>query len=382
VVAGIEIARADQLTTSARRASRFTVAGFAIALERSSTLSLEQDETGATRAILLAGAAFFDVEKRTAPFLVSVGGAEAVVVGTSFQVERSSLSVLEGSVRLRNEKGEVLVRAGHRSSVRPGEKPSTPAKADVEALTAWRRRPELLPNPEHAPSLERESGANRKLPGLVLASPFGEGEPESEKLARAAAELLDVGLVVGHYWREPQKKLWINVDRAMEADVRDDGTPGKELFTDRARKATAEYLDQLRAAAGVAPREAVPMIVQVRNHYESNLEVCEVASTGWNRPTIAGLKALYAQLLEKHKPATRIEMRFQGVDDTYDHKGAKRAFLFTEADPKIEGYMAPRNARNAAAFFLPPSFGKRPDDFEAYAKILSEMIEYLYARRK
>ena len=382
VVAGSEIGRADPLATPARRGARFAVEGFVVTLEKGSTLLLEQEEGGATRATLSAGTAFFEVEKRTTPFIVTLAGAEAVVVGTSFQVERSALSVLEGAVRLRNEKGDVLVRAGQRSTVRAGEKPAAPAKADVEALAAWRRRPELLPNPERAPYLEREVGANRKLAGLVLASPFGEGEPESEKLARAAAELLDAALVTGHHYRDLQKKTWINVDRGMEADVRDDGTLAKEAFTDRARKSTAEYLDQLRAASGVAPREAVPMIVQFRNHYEPGLDACEVAVAGWNKPAIAGLKALYAQLLEKHKPSTRLEMRFQGADDSYEHKGSKRAFTFTEADARIEGYMAAKNSRNAAAFFLPPSFGKRAEDVDAYAKIVSEMIEYLYARRK
>jgi FecR-like protein len=379
---GTEVTRTDQLVTPSRRGARFAAAGFGVTLEKGSTLLLEQEEGGAVRATLAAGTAFFEVEKRTTPFLVNAGGAEAVVVGTAFQVERSALSVLEGSVRFRTEKGEVVVRAGQRSTVRAGEKPSTPSKADVDALAAWRKRPELQPNPERVPFLERETGANRRLAGLVLAAPFGGGEPESEKLARATAELLDVGLVVGHHFRDSQKKVWINVDRAMEAEVRDDGTPAKEAFTDRARKATADYLDQLRAAAGVAPREAVPMVVQFRNHYEPGLDVCEVAVAGWNRPAIAGLKAFYAQLLEKHKPATRIEMRFQGADDTYEAKGAKRAFLFAEADARIEGYMAPRNARNAIAFFLSPAFGKRAEEVEAYAKIVSELIEYLYPRRK
>ena len=334
------------------------------------------------RATLAAGTAFFEVEKRTVPFIVNLQGAEAVVVGTSFQADRSALSVLEGAVRLRTEKGEVLVRAGQRSTVRAGEKPAAPAKADVETLSAWRRRPELLPNPERTPFLEREAGANRRLAGLVLASPFGEGEPESGNLARATAEVLDAGFVEGHHYRDLPKKTWINLDRGMEAEVRDDGTLAKEAFTERARKATAEYLDLLRAAAGAAPREAVPVVVQFRNHYDAGLDLCEVAISGWNKPAIAGLKALYAQLLEKHKPATRLEMRFQGVDDTYDWKGAKRTFTFAEADARIEGYMAPKNARNAAAFFLPPSFGKRPEDTDAYAKIVAEMIEYLVARRR
>ena len=40
------------------------------------------------------------------------------------------------------------------------------------------------------------------------------------------------------------------------------------------------------------------------------------------------------------------------------------------------------NARNAVAFFFNPSFGKRDEDFDVYAKILAEMIEFLYLRRR
>ncbi|MBI3856255.1 MAG: hypothetical protein HY293_11250, partial [Planctomycetes bacterium] len=205
---------------------------------------------------------------------------------------------------------------------------------------------------------------------------------ESGRLAKATAEGMDVGLALGHSFRDLPRKVWINVDRGMEAEVRGDGSLGPEAFSDRARKATADYLDHARQAAGVAPRQPLPMIVQFRNHYLNDLDVCEVASAGWDRRTIAGLKAVYAQLLEKHKPATRLEMRFQGVDDSYDYKGAKRAFSFAEADARIEGYMSPRNARCAAAFFLNPGFGRRDEDFEVYAKILAEMIEYLYLRRR
>ena len=78
------------------------------------------------------------------------------------------------------------------------------------------------------------------------------------------------------------------------------------------------------------------MVVHLRDHSETQggeeLEVCEVAWTGWNPKTIEQLKALYAQLLEKFKPAYRIEMRFDRVDDAYEVKGKKRKFLFTESD--------------------------------------------------
>jgi hypothetical protein len=75
-------------------------------------------------------------------------------------------------------------------------------------------------------------------------------------------------------------------------------------------------------------------------------------------------------------------MRFQGVDDSYEWKGVRKPFTFAEADARVEGYMSPRNARSALAFFFPPGFGKRDEDVDVYARILAEMIEFLYLRRK
>ena len=375
--AGAELAPSDLLITSHRRAARFSpVEGVVVFLERGATFEAEVREEGSLRARLAAGVAFFELAK---PIDVATPEGEISVTGASFQVARDEkltvVAVLEGAARFRTEKGEVTVRAGQRSGARSGERPSTPAKADVEALAAWRRRPELSPNPERTAFTDHEPG--RRLPGLAIAAPFFEGEAEAGRVARATAEILDAGLVLGHHWRDVGKKRWINVDRSMEAELRADGTPARETFTDRARKATAEYLDHARVAAGVTG--PVPMLVQFRNHYERNLEVCEAASNGWPKATIAHLKALYAQLLEKHKPAYRLDMRFQGADDTYDHKGQRRTFFHTEADARVEGYMAPRAARRAIVFFLNPEFAKQAD-VDAYAKVFAGMIEFLYKR--
>lgn len=372
----MELSRADQILTSHRRPASFgTAAGFTVWLEKNSSVGVELRADGGTRVTVPSGTAFFTVLPRTTPFVVATPEGEAVVLGTSFQVERDEkrmlVAVLEGSVRLRNDKGDVLIKAGQRSGVRAGERPTAPVKADVEAIAAWRLRPELSDNPDRLPFADHEAGGNRRLAGLAIAAPYAEGEEDSGRLARAVAERLDVGLALGHHYRDLEKKRWINVDRGMEAELLADGSRAPEAFSDRARKATAEYLDRVRAAAGVAAREPVPMIVQMRTHYE-DLEAGEVAAIGWNRATMAAAKAAYAQLLEKHKPALRLELRFQGVDKV----------LHAEDDARVEGYMAQRHARNAVAFFVPSSFGKRPENIDVYGRILGELVEFLFLRRR
>jgi hypothetical protein len=142
----------------------------------------------------------------------------------------------------------------------------------------------------------------------------------------------------------------------------------------------------MRLAAGVGPRDPVPMVFCLRVHSEQHagaeLEVAEAAWTGWNRKTIEQLKALYAQLLEKHKPAVRFDIKFEGVDATYELRGVKRNFMFTESDAESDGYMAPKNSTNAMAIFFPIAFSRSTEGYEAYVKILAEMAEFLFANRR
>jgi ferric-dicitrate binding protein FerR (iron transport regulator) len=387
LAAGARLEPGETVVALPRRdAHAVTDAGFAVSLRRGSSLRIEREEGGAVR-LALRGTAYFEVERREAPLAVSTPHGEVQVLGTAFQVEaddrRAVVHVLEGSVRLRNEKGEALVKPGQRSSARAGERPAAAGKADVDAAVAWRRHPSLAADPARTPYVEHEPGANRRLAGVVVAAPFFEGEANAGALARAVAERADVGLVLGHHYRDLEKRIWVHLDRGLEAPVAEDRTIGETAASDRARKATADYLAQAKLAAGAAP---VPFLLQFRDHNLSQgadeLEVGEVAWSGWNRRVIGELKALYGALLERHRPRYRLELRFQGVDDAYEFRGQKRVFFFAELDARDEGYLAPRHSRNALTVFLNPGFLSRGGDLETYSKIFAELIEFLHARRR
>ncbi|HXG59763.1 MAG TPA: FecR domain-containing protein [Planctomycetota bacterium] len=381
----------DEVRTGHRRPALLRAGDeIEIALDRSSAARVEERPDGEWRLTLLRGSVFLKVRPRPGSVVVATSHGEARVTGTAFLVSldarRMTLSVLEGAVRLRGEKGEALVEAGRRSSVRAGERPSAPVRADVEAEAAWRRTLEAAVRRDPEPFIAFEPGANARLAGVVVSAPYSRSETDAGRLARTLAEHLDVGLVSGHHHRDRARRVWFNVDRGTEGEFAPDGTLGPARSTERARKVTVEYLSMLRAAAGVSPGRPVSLVVAIREHSETTpageeLEVCEVAWTGWTPATIRRLKALYAQLLEKHRPAYRVDMKFEDLDATYEHRGQKRAFRFTESDAEADGYMARRNAQAAIAFFFNPSFGRRPEDFDAYARILGEMIEFLYAQR-
>ena len=382
----------DEVFTDHRHLASFTLeGGVAVTVEKSTSFRVERVEGGETRLTLLSGTAFFKVDKRKEPFIVATPSADSVVVGTAFQVEmdekRTALFVLEGSIRFRNDKGEVTVNAGQRSNARRAEKPSAAQRADVAGETAWTRRPDLAGDPKSEPWMEHATGANKKLAGVVITAPYADWETAGGIFAQAVAESLDAGMVLGHGHRDRPGRIWMSIDRWNEQEFKPDGTILPVAQTERAKKTTAEYLGHLRAAAGVAPAQPVPLVAVMRVHSELQagqpLEVCEVAWTGFSKPLIVQLKATYEQLLDKYKPATRLDMRFEGVDETYTVNGAKRKFMFTESDAVSEGYLSPRHSQNAVAFFFPVSFSRRPlDANDPYAKILAELIEWLAAHKR
>jgi hypothetical protein len=395
VAPGMSLGRQDEVYTDHRHLSALTLEGGVVAtLDRSTGFTVERVEGGETRLSLRAGTAFFKVDKRTQPFVVATSHADAVVTGTAFQVDidarQTVLHVVEGAIRFRNEKGEVLVQAGQRSIARKAEKPSAPVRLlDPNPVVAWARRPDLAGDSKAELWMEHVQGGSRKHPGLVIAAPYHEGEVHAGKLARALSESMDAGLLLGHNHRDRQKVVWMNIDRGTEVEMADPASnvraPAKS--TPRAKKTLEEYLSHLRGAAGVGPKQPAPMVVCLRNHSTTavaggELEVCEVAWIGWDRRTIADLKKLYGALLDRHKPAYRVEMRFEDLDATYPHKGQTQNFQFTESDAEGEGYMAPSNSRAAIAFFFNPSSWKNADDVEVYAKILSEMVDFLWSRKR
>jgi ferric-dicitrate binding protein FerR (iron transport regulator) len=383
-----EIRGDDVLSTGPRRGGFFAVDNDVQCwLDRSTSIGLDRDEQGALRIRLAAGTLFLK-SAETATISTPMGDIKAQGASLEAELEKGRLQVLvqENSAVARNPKGEQMIRAGQRSTMRAGEKPSPPAKAEVEAATAWARSPILAVEPPEGPFLEREPGANRRLSGLVVAAPFSDGEELSGRMARAVAESGDAALVLGHGYRDPKRSIWINVDRGMEGDVAADGTVSNERFTERARRSTAEYLDQCRAAGGVTGRDPAPAILQFRTHYlkqgGAGVDVAELAWSGWGKAVLAQAKGYYAQLLDKHKPGVRLELKVQGLDETYDWRGSRRKFSLADDDAREEGYLAPRNARNALTIFLPDGFARGPGELDAYARIFAELAEFLNARRR
>jgi hypothetical protein len=361
-------------------------------MERSSRIRLARAESDGIELSLETGVVFLEsaADRPVSPVRLRSGRGAVEAASGAFQAEddgrRLQVAVLTGLVRLDAARGRMDLRAGQRASARALERPSAPSPADVAALSAWRLRPSLSPAPPAGPALEHERGSNPRAAGLVIAVPYADGEADAARVARAAAEALDAALVLAYGYRRPGANRWLHLDRGLEADVTPDGVASGERATEAARAALAEYLAQGRAAAGLRPRDPVPLWVQFRTHYLRDaggpLDLGEVALAGWNRPAALRLKAFWVRLLERRRPARTLELRFQGVDDTYEWNGARRTFFHDERDARDEGYMAPKNARAAVTFFLPAEFGRDPAEAAAYGRIFAEFLEFAQSQRR
>lgn len=389
----IQIAPGTELAASPRLGASFSVpGGWTLWMDRSSRIRLDRAQTEGLELSLEAGAVFLESRSDSIVAPVRLQGARGTVEAASgaFQADddgrRLQVAVQAGQVRLSTPRGHADLRPGQRAAARANERPSAPAAAEVEALSAWRRRPILSPLPPAGPFIDHERGHNPRAAGLVIAVPYADGEADAARVARATAETLDSGLVLAFGYRRPGASRWFHLDRGLEADVTPEGVASGERATEAARAALADYLVQGRAAAGLRPRDPVPLWVQFRTHYlrdaQGPLMLGEVALAGWNRAAAARLKAFYARLLERHRPARALELKFQGVDDTYEWSGARRTLLHDERDARDEGYMAPRNARAAVAFFLPAEFGREPAEAAAYGRIFAEFLEFALSQRR
>lgn len=165
----VRIAMMADTATGYETASVQLLSGDRIALDATSAFANHTDGH-ARRIELLQGAAFFDVEKETRPFIVTAGDMRVEVTGTAFEVvssdEGAAVSVTEGSVNVViNERLWQLV---------PGDEliwsDATGAalkKADITTTASW-RQDQLI---SEAMTLRQILEViDRRLPGEIVVS--------------------------------------------------------------------------------------------------------------------------------------------------------------------------------------------------------------------
>ena len=101
--------------------------------------------TGNERKVTITGEAYFEVaHEKSKPFLVSKGDMQVEVLGTHFNVnaydDESEINVtlLEGSVKVYNNKGAVTIKPGEQVQITINQQPVINKQTDLEEVMGWK----------------------------------------------------------------------------------------------------------------------------------------------------------------------------------------------------------------------------------------------------
>ena len=152
LAAGLALWLQQTTSVEAPHARRLALAdGSQVDLDEGAVLRYSRAYGLRTRRVHLSGAAFFDVERDAAPFIVETPNARIQVRGTAFQVRtwttadgpRTTVTVAEGVVEVRakgDPDGIVVLRANQGNVVTGDAAPTPAAVAVVADSLAWRFR--------------------------------------------------------------------------------------------------------------------------------------------------------------------------------------------------------------------------------------------------
>lgn len=141
----LEVFTANLETETGERETASLPEGSRIELNTASRVSVRLDAQ-TRRVELQDGEAYFDVASEPArAFTVDAGLAEVIVLGTRFAIdrrdERVTLTVIEGSVRVRGAGGSAVLTAGRSAEVDADGRIDLAdlSQRDLDRATAWRR---------------------------------------------------------------------------------------------------------------------------------------------------------------------------------------------------------------------------------------------------
>lgn len=125
--------------------------GSKVWLNASSSIRYPTSFTGNGRRVAITGEAYFEVAKDPAlPFRVSLlpasgkAGMEVEVLGTHFNVNAYddeplvNTTLLEGSVKVKQAAGSVMIRPGQQAQVNPAGRISVASDVDLAGIVAWK----------------------------------------------------------------------------------------------------------------------------------------------------------------------------------------------------------------------------------------------------
>jgi len=119
--------------------------GSRVWLNAASSIKFPTAFTGADRKVEITGEAYFEVTHDPyKPFYVEANGAEIKVLGTHFDVnayeneEATRVTLLQGSVRVNNDKGTTTIQPGEQAIVARSREPAVATVPDMDEVMSWK----------------------------------------------------------------------------------------------------------------------------------------------------------------------------------------------------------------------------------------------------
>lgn len=138
-------------TLATPRGRQFSVVlpdGTGVWLNAASSITYPTVFAGKERKILMTGEAYFEVmENKQMPFHVSVGDMDIEVLGTHFNVNAysdeniSRTTLLEGSIKLRTKRQEIVIKPGEQAQLHTNDEGSirVAVGVDLSEVMAWQK---------------------------------------------------------------------------------------------------------------------------------------------------------------------------------------------------------------------------------------------------
>jgi transmembrane sensor len=119
--------------------------GSKVWLNAASSVKFPTAFNGKDRKVEITGEAYFEVAHDPyKAFYVEANGAEIKVLGTHFNVnaydneEATQVTLLQGSVRVNNDKGATTIQPGQQAVVATGREPAVTTTPDLDEVMAWK----------------------------------------------------------------------------------------------------------------------------------------------------------------------------------------------------------------------------------------------------
>lgn len=219
--------------------------------------------------------------------------------------------------------------------------------------------------------------------GKVIAAPHDGYDVYSGTIARQVANRLNWGWVQATGYRSVPLRFWYDVNRPTERLYSRATGFGNNITTTAGRQIYDEYQRKLRRAGRISSG-ALTFLVEIHGHSRSvnaggrnlQVEVIELATTGFTRAQLRRLKSRYQTLVRSIPASQRVTLAIGSLDRQFAYQGWLIPFHFRASGAKASGSLRTSRARRTLHFELPARARLTASARSRYIRLLANLVEY------